>query len=212
MFEKMFELNNPYFKHTAVMFFINIVFLFVLIRLIYYRYSRKENSFFAFFLMGIIVFFIGSILNAVKLDYGMAIGLVAVLTIMRLRTSQISIKEMSYLFAVFGISVINSLRFVAFPLAGLLIINVVIILSAYVLEEYYKRLKLSALLSEPPKEKNDEDSCTITYKNLELLKPEKRSELVQDLANLTGMKVVRIKILKVSFEKNIADLEVYYRD
>jgi hypothetical protein len=81
---------------------------------------------FAYFLMGIIVFFVGSILNSVNLTMGTAVGLVAVLTILRLRTRQITIKDMSYIFAVFGISVINALRLVAFPLLGRIILNIVI--------------------------------------------------------------------------------------
>jgi hypothetical protein len=198
MFDKMFDLSNEYFLGAVVMFVINMISLYILIRVIYFRYSHKEMFVFAYFLMGIIVFFVGSILNSVNLTMGTAVGLVAVLTILRLRTRQITIKDMSYIFAVFGISVINALRLVAFPLLGRIILNIVILLSAYILEQFLI--------------KNRCESYTITYKNMELLRPDKKQELVQDVANLTGKMVLRVKILKVNYKKNSASLEVYYRE
>ncbi len=194
MFENIFDLTNPYFLETMVMFILNTISLFFLIRVVYFRYSRKEMFLFAFFLMGIIVFFVGSVLNAVKLDFGMAVGLVAVLTILRLRTRQITIKDMAYLFAIFGISVINALRLLAFPLMGRLILNMVIILAAYILEEYI--------------DKNKSESYNITYRNLELLRPEKKKELLEDVAILTGKNIMNVKIVKVNYKKNSAELEI----
>jgi hypothetical protein len=114
MFDKMFDLSNPYFTTTLIMFSINTLFLFVLIRLVYYRYSRKESFLFALFVIGIVVFFIGSLLNAVQIQWELAVGLVAIFTILRFRTRSITVKDMSYIFAVIGISVINSLKMVIF--------------------------------------------------------------------------------------------------
>jgi hypothetical protein len=198
MFDNLYDLSNPYFVEMMVMFAINMIFLFLLIRVVYFRYSHKEMFLFAFFLMGIIVFCVGSVLNSINLDFGSAVGLVAVLTILRLRTRQITVKDMAYIFAVFGISVINALHLVAFPLLGRIILNCVIILLAYILEEYLVRIR--------------SESYTITYKNIELLRPEKYSELVADVATLTGKQILKVKILKVNYKKNSAQLEVYYRD
>lgn len=198
MFEKMFDLGNPYFLETMIMFLINLVFLFVLIRVIYYRYTKRESTLFALFLIGIIVFFIGSILNAINLDWAMAVGLVAVFTIMRLRTAQISIKDMAYIFAAIGISVINALRLVAFPLTGRIIINIIIVVSAFVLEEFILRRKI--------------ESHKIVYENLDFLKPERKKELLTDLSNLTGRSILRVKVEAVDYKKKCAELVVYYND
>lgn len=198
MFEKMFDLANPYFVETIIMFLINIFFLFLLVRLIYYRYTKRESTLFALFLIGIIVFFIGSILNAINLDWAMAVGLVAVFTIMRLRTTQISIKDMAYVFAVIGISVINALRLVAFPLTGRIIINIIIIFTAFILEEFILRKKVG--------------SYKIVYENLDLLKPERRNELLNDLSNFTGRTILRIKIDTVDYKKKSAELVIFYHD
>jgi hypothetical protein len=199
MFENIFNLNNPYFLESMVMFLINLTSLFILIRLIYFRYSGKPVFMFAFFLMGIVVFFVGSILNAVELGFGMAVGLVAVLTILRLRTRQITIKEMAYLFAIFGISVINALRMVAYPLLGRILLNLIIIFAAYLLELFLLRNKPKAV-----------ESHVITYTKLELLRPEKNSELLKDVSELTGKDVIRVKIEKVSYKKKSSDIEIFY--
>jgi hypothetical protein len=197
MFENIFDLTNVYFVETMIMFVINFIFLFLLIRGIYFRYSKKEMFLFAFFLMGLIVFFIGSLLNAMTLEFGMAIGLVAVFTILRLRTRQITIKDMSYIFATIGISVINSLRLIAFPLLGRIIINLIIILAAYILEQFLLR--------------NKSDSYSIVYENIELLKPDRNQELLNDLSAITGKTIHRAKIESVDYKKKSAELVIYYK-
>lgn len=198
MEENFFNLSNPYFVGTMVRFVINTIMLFILIRVIYFRYSRKEMFTFTFFLMGITIYFIGSILNSITLEFGMAIGLVAVFTILRFRTRQISIKDMAYMFTVFGISVINSLRMVGFPMLGRLIINILILLSAYILEEFLFR--------------NQSESLSIVYENLEFLKPDNKEKLMADLSQITGKHILRIKIQKIDYKRGAADLEIYYRD
>ena len=135
---------------------------------------------FAFFLMGIMIFFIGSILNAVFLEIGMAVGLFAVFTILRLRTTNVSIKDMSYMFTTIGLSVINSLKMVGFPLLGIVIINAIIIFSAYLLEEFLIR--------------NSSESYSIVYRNLEMLRSNKKQRLLKDLSELTGKEVIKVKV------------------
>lgn len=198
MFDNIFDLTNVYFVETMIMFVINFIFLYLLIRVIYFRYTKKEMFLFAFFLMGLIVFFIGSLLNAITLEFGMAIGLVAVFTILRLRTRQITIKDMSYIFATIGISVINSLRLLAFPLLGRIIINIIIILAAFILEQFLMR--------------NKTESYSIVYENLELLKPDRKQELLNDLSAITGKTILRAKIENVDYRKKSAELVIYYKE
>lgn len=180
-----------------VRFVINLVFLFVLIKLVYFKYSGKAMFLFAFFLMGIMIFFIGSILNAVFLEIGMAVGLFAIFTILRLRTTNVSIKDMAYMFTTIGISVVNSLKMVGFPLLGVIIINIIIIASAYILEGF--------LL------KNSSESHSIVYRNLELLRDNKYPRLLKDLSDLTGKEVIKVKITRVDYRAETALLEIFYR-
>jgi hypothetical protein len=198
MFENIFNLNNQNFLGTMVRFVINLTFLFLLIKVVYYRYSKKEMFLFAFFLMGIMIFFIGSVLNAVFLEIGMAVGLFAVFTILRLRTTNVSIKDMAYMFTTIGLSVINSLKLVGFPMLGIVIINGIIIVSAYLLEEFLIR--------------NSSESYSIVYRNLELLRSGKKQRLLRDLSELTGKEVIKVKIRRVDYRSEVALLDIYYKE
>ncbi len=198
MFDKMFDLTNPYFKEIMIMLVINTVFQFILIRLVYYRYTKKETYLFAFFLIGLIVFFISCLLNFIQIQMELAVGLVAIFTILRLRTRSITMKDMAYIFAVIGISVINALHLVAFPMLGRIIINCLIILMALILEKFLmgKRCK----------------SYRIIYENIDLLKPDKREELLSELSLIAGRKIIRFKIEEIDIKKKLAELTIFFRD
>jgi hypothetical protein len=198
MFDNLFNLNNPNFLGIMIRFVINLAVLFCLVKLVYFRYCRKEMFLFAFFLMGIMIFFIGSVLNAVFLEIGMAVGLFAIFTILRLRTTNVSIKDMSYMFTVIGISVINSLKLVGFPLLGIVIINAIIIVIAYLLEEF--------LL------KNSSESHSIVYRNLDLLRQNKKQRLLKDISELTGKEVTKVKVRRVDYRSEIALLDIFYKE
>ena len=197
MADNLFNLNNPDFWGIMIRFVINLIFLYILIKVVYFRYSKKELFLFTFFIMGIMIFFIGAMLNAVFIEIGMAVGLFAIFTILRLRTRNFSVKDMAYIFTTIGISVINSLKLVGFPLLGVLIINVLIIFSAFVLEEFLLR--------------NTTLTHEIIYKNLELLKPEKNQKLLKDISERSGKEILRIEIRRIDYEKGVALLDVFYK-
>jgi hypothetical protein len=198
MFDNIFNLGNPNFLGIMIRFVINTIFLFVLIKVVYYRYCRKELFLFAFFQMGIMIFFIGSMLNAVFLEIGMAVGLFAIFTILRLRTTNVSIKDMAYMFTTIGLSVINSLKLVGFPLLGVLIINTIIIASAWLLEEFLS--------------KNSSESYSIVYRNIDLLRTNKKQRLMKDISELTGKEVIKVKVRRVDYRSQTALLDIFYKD
>jgi Domain of unknown function (DUF4956) len=175
-----------------------MIFLFILIRLIYFKYSKKERYLFYFFTMGIMAFFITAMLKAVFIDMGMAVGLVAIFAIIRLRSSNFTAKDIAYTYTIFGISVINSLKLLKFPLLGLLIINAIIILMVYLLEEYTAKYIF--------------EKQTVIYDKLDLLKPEKKEKLLKDVSDRIGRDVLKVKILKINFKRKRAILDAYYKD
>ena len=140
MFEDFFNLSNAQFWAIIQRFIVNIVFLFLLIELVYYRFSKKEMYVFSLFLMGIVIFILGSMLPIVFTtslfggELGIAVGLFAIFTILRFRTRNLDVKDMAYFFTVIAISAVNSFKWANFPLLGIFIFNLVIILSAFVLE------------------------------------------------------------------------------
>ena len=175
-------------------FVINLVFLFVLIRLIYYRYTQKERYLFAFFILGTVTFFVAILLRSIYLETTIAVGLFAIFSILRFRTTNVSIKDMTYIFTTIAISVISSLVLLRFP-EGTLIMNAIIILGAYLLEEFQTR--------------NRTESYIIIYENIELLKADKKDKLMKDLISLTGKNILRYKIIRVNYRRKIARLELF---
>jgi hypothetical protein len=179
-------------------FFINLGVLFILIRVIYYKYSKKDEYLFSFFMMGIMVFLICSILETLKLQMGMALGLFAIFAILRFRTINFSVKEMTYIFTIIGISVINSQAHIPPPIVGALLINSIVILTTYLLEIYLHKKSLNTFL--------------IIYNKLKLLNPDFNQDLLDDLSRHTGQNIVKVKIRKMNIGKGNAELEIYFKD
>lgn len=198
MSDTFYDLTNQSFVGIMWRFCIAVFFLFILIRVIYFRYSRKEKFLFSFFLMGIIAFFIVSILRSVYIEMGMGFGLFAVFGLLRLRTRNFTEKDMAYTFTTFGIAVVNSLKLVKFPLLGVLIINIIIVLAAYLLEEFVLKYKI--------------ETHEIIYNKLELLKPGNKEKLMQDVSLRTGKEISRIKIRRINYKRKRALLDIYYKE
>ena len=198
MSDNFFNLNNPDFYGILIRFAIHLIFLFILIRVIYYKYSKKEKFLFTFFLMGITVFFITSMLRSVWIEFGMAFGLFAVFAILRFRTRNFSLKDMSYIFTVIGISVINSMKLVGFPVLGAIIFNIIIVISVILLERFTA--------------KHNTVTHSIIYENLELLKSGKKQKILNEISEMTGKKILRIKIRRINFKRKVARLDIFYNE
>jgi Domain of unknown function (DUF4956) len=181
-----------------IRFFVNLLVLFIIIRVIYYKYSKKEEYLFSFFIMGIMIFLIVSILETIKLQMGMALGLFALFSILRFRTISYSVKEMTYIFAIIGVSVINSQAHIAPHIIGMLSINSIIILTIYILEAFLHKKFLS--------------SFTVTFNKVELLNPALKQDLINDLSLHTGQKIEKVKIRKMDIGKSTCEIEVFFRD
>ena len=199
MSNNFLNLDNPVFLSIMERFALNLVFLFLLLRVVYYRFSKKENYLFGFFLMGIVIFFIGAMLKMVAMEFQMAIGLFAIFTILNLRTISFNVKNMAYLFAVIAISVLNALDLRGkFPFMGVVIFNLMIIASAFILERLLARKKKYS-------------THPIIYDNLEMLKSQNNEALIADIAEITGLDVRKVKIQSVNYKERTAVLDIYYR-
>ncbi len=181
-----------------IRFLMNLIFLFILIKLLYFRYTKKEKFLFTFFLIGVTVFFICSILKDVTIDIGIGLGLFAIFTILRFRTRNFSVKDMAYIFTTIGISVINSVNTQSINLIGFCIINAIIILTAFILEEYLKN--------------NSFCKYSVYYDNLDLLKPGSRNKLMKDLSFRLGHNILKINIRNIDLKRKIAQLDVFYKE
>jgi hypothetical protein len=198
MADTFFNLNLGDFWGVMMRFGITLIYLFILIKAIYFRFSRNEMSLFIFFLMGIVIFFIGTMMHVVYFEIGMAFGLFAIFHILRFRTQTFTVKDMSYMFTTIGLSLINSMKLLKFPLLGLIIFNTLIVLSAYLLELYILN--------------NRTGSYSMTYENIDLLRPEKEQKLLKDLSDIAGKEVFKYKIERINYKKKIARIEIFFKN
>ena len=196
------QIDNVLLEHslTGIMirFIFNLIVLFILIRLIYYRYEKKEEYVFSFFMMGIIIFLLTSLLGTVDIQLGMALGLFAIFAILRFRTINYTAKDMTYVFTIIGVSVVNSMANIPPPVVGAVLVNSIIIISALLLEKFLKNKALTPVI--------------ILYNKIQLLKPEARTELLQDLSLQTGLRVEKVRIRKIDIAKSNAELEVFFNE
>ena len=174
----------------------NLIVLSFIVGVCYHQHQKSRTFVFTFVLMNVMVFFVCFALKKLDLGLGMALGLFALFTIIRFRTDSIRVKDMTYLFIVIGIAVINALANKNTSYAELWFTNVAIAAATFCFERIIRTSKYA---------KQD-----IIYDRLDLLKPGSRSELNADISERTGLAVERIKISKIDFTKQSANISVYY--
>jgi hypothetical protein len=119
---------------NLIRFLIDLAALFVLIRVIYYRYSDKKDFSFVLFLMGIMIFLMCILLQHADISMGVGFGLFALFSILRFRTKNLDFRPMAYLFTAVGISAVNALAIFYDPIRGPILINGIVLLSVFLLE------------------------------------------------------------------------------
>jgi hypothetical protein len=174
----------------------NTLVVLYLVRILYYRATPKKDFLFTYIIISQVVFFMIMLLENVGVEIGFALGLFAIFGMLRYRTRQIPIREMTYLFLVIGISVINSLANRRVSYAELLLTNIAILVVTYLLEKVF-------LLKH-------ESRRMINYENVELIKPEKREELIRDLEERTGLTIHRVEIGRVDYLRDSVRLYIHY--
>jgi len=189
-------INVKDFWELLIRFSFNLGMLVLIAKGLYYSKTKRKDFLFSFIMMGTIIFLLCFTLNNVKLQMGFAFGLFAIFGIMRYRTDGIPIKEMTYLFVIIAVSVINSLVSKKVSYAELLLANVVIVVVLFFLERVW-------LL-------RHESVKRVIYERINLITPDKNKEMIADLEIRLGLKITRVEINKVDFLRDIAVVFVYY--
>jgi hypothetical protein len=175
---------------------INLFFLTILIRFLYYAKTKRKDYLFTYFLIGIITFFLCFGLMQMDIDTGMGLGLFAIFGIIRYRTDAIEIKEMTYLFMVIGISVVNALASNELSISEVSVINITVLLVTFILENLWLM--------------KHETRKTINYERIDLIKPDQHELLKADLENRTGLIINRVEVGKIDFLNDTAQVRIYY--
>lgn len=189
-------INVSDFTELLVRLAFNLFVTILVVHFIYARNSRRKDFYFSFLALGTLVFLLVFLLNSVKLQLGFAFGLFAVFGILRYRTDTIPIKEMTYLFIVIGISVINALANKKVSYAELVFTNAAIVFGLWLLE---RRLMLK-----------QEASIKLIYEKIENIHKQNEEMLLADLRERTGIEIKRYEISKIDFLKDVADITLYY--
>lgn len=184
------------FTNLVLRFGFHLVVTFLIVYVIYARNSRRKDFYFSYFAISITIFTLCFLLNNVKIELGFALGLFALFGIIRYRTDAIPIKEMTYLFVIIAISVVNALSNKKVSFMELLFTNMAIVVTMWILE---KILML-----------RQEASLNITYERIENIHLMNKDQLKEDIERRTGIKVKRLEIIEVNFMRDIARIKVYH--
>ncbi len=192
---KMF-LDQDDLSKLLVRLLVDLFFAGIVIRFVYYRLYKNREYVFTYFLFNIITFCLCFLLRKVPIELGFALGLFAVFGILRYRTEPIRIRDLTYLFIVIGLGILNAVANKKVSVVELLAVNAVITGMTAYLELAPGRAKSAAV--------------PILYDNLALLKPAARAELHKDLGDRLGVDVLRVEIQRVDMLRDAAELVVYH--
>lgn len=185
------------FYKMILRFFINLFFLTAIVKYIYHKNNENKDYFFTFYAIGIVVFFLCFTLKKYELDLGMALGLFAIFGILRYRTVPLDVKEMTYLFVIIGISVMNALSNKKMSYIEIITANSAIVFGLYWLELYW----ISNFLL----------SKKIVYETIENIHPDNHEKLKKDLEQRLGVEIHDLEIGDVNFLRDTAQITIRYK-
>ena len=189
-------INVEDFLSLLVRFSLNLLVVLSIVVGLYAKTSRRKDFYFSFIAVSIVIFLLCYLLASVKIELGFALGLFAVFGIIRYRTDAIPIKEMTYLFVVIGVSVINALANKKVSYAELITTNLLVVFGLYILE---KILNL-----------RQELSYRIVYEKIENVQVGKEAELLADLKLRTGIDITRFEIQRIDFLRDVAIIYIFF--
>ena len=185
--------------NLIIRFGFNLSIAFIIIKLIYQRNPANNLDFvFTYFMFNSLIFFFAFLLGNITINIGFAFGLFAVFAILRYRTDTIPIKEMTYLFIVITIGVINALSGAEVSYGALLFTNIALVGLTYFLETYWQKNMLILR--------------TVEYEIIENIKPENHEKLLLDLENRIGLPIKRFEIHRINFLRDTVRISIYCKN
>ena len=201
------EMFSPDFGDTLLRFALCYLVNWIIVNFLYFKKAKRRDFFFTFMIISVAIFFLVYLMMGMdrgKATMGVGLGLFGIFSIMRYRTDAMPVREMTYLFVVVCLSVVHAMAdalgvdaagaMVGTPFAELLVIDVIVILSIVIFEH---SLKVQA-------------SKLVQYDRIDLIKPERREELIADLEERLGLKVLHVRVGAVDFLRDMTVLRVYY--
>jgi hypothetical protein len=204
----MQELFSTGFLDTLLRFVLCFLVNWFIVKFLYFKKSKRRDFFFTFIIISVAIFFLVYLMMGMdrgKATMGVGLGLFGIFSIMRYRTDTMPVREMTYLFVVVCLSVVHAMadsigvdingKMIGTPITELLVIDAIVIASIIVFE---RTLKV-------------EPSKLVQYDRIELVKPDRYQELVADIEERLGLKVIKVEVGAVDFLRDMAMLRVYYK-
>ncbi|HOR78137.1 MAG TPA: DUF4956 domain-containing protein [Anaerolineaceae bacterium] len=177
-------------------FLVNFVVGLIIVRFIYYPRTKDKRFVFTYLTFSTVIYFVVSLMANITIGIGVGFGLFAIFRIVRYRTEPMPVREMTYLFVLMSLPVMNSSGMLQTAWPQLIIANAVIALVLWLLEKEW------GFEYQLPRH--------VVYEKIELIQPSRQAEMVADLEARTGRKVERVEVGKIDFLKDTADLRVYF--
>ena len=189
----MSELNS-----FLLSFAFNFVVTLLVVRFIYYPSTHNKRYVFSFLAFNTIIYFVLTFMSSIEIGVGVGFGLFAIFSILRYRTDPIPVREMTYLFIITALPVMNSASLNGSIWPQLVAANLSIMIILLVLEREWGF--------------HYEASKRIVYEKIELIRPDRQAELITDLEQRTGLIIKRVSVGKLDFLRDTADIKIYFDD
>lgn len=194
-------LGVPLFDATSLWtlllrFVFNFLVCWIITRFFYYKKSQRRDYYFTFMLFAVVIFLIITLMENMKMNVAYALGLFAIFGMIRYRTETLRIREMTYLFVVMGVSIING-QALTTSYAELILTNLLVILAIWVFEgsKHMKQLSEKVIL----------------YDKIELIKHGKEAELKADLEERTGITIEKMEVGHIDYLRDAAFIKIWYK-
>lgn len=175
---------------------LNFAVAFLIVRFVYYPLTQDKTYVFTFLTFNTIIYFVMSLLTSVEIGVGVGFGLFAIFSVLRYRTDEIPIREMTYLFVIIALPVVNAMLIAGQDVAQLLLADLMVLAVLYVLEREWGFQFAT--------------SQRVIYEQIELITPANRQILLADLRERTGLPVKRVEIGRIDFLRDTAELTIFY--
>ena len=178
-------------------FVLNFISAFIIIRFIYYPKKSGHNFIFTFLAFNAIVYFIMGLFTSIELSIGAGFGLFALFSILRYRTETVPIREMTYLFVMVALPILNSVLFESGEYSRIIAINLMLIIVIWILENGW------GFKSEPMQKE-------VLYEKIEFVKAGRKEEMIADLKQRTGLDVFDVEVDRIDFLRDTAEIKIFY--
>jgi len=172
---------------------IDLAAVFLILIFVYYPNYKKMDTIFTFMMFNLVIFLLTFVLNEVKMSMGAAFGLFAIFSMLRYRTAGINMKDMTYLFIFIAMGLVSAIQLEYHELAiitGIIFVGTLLLDTRIVMKKEYSNI--------------------LRYEKIEMIKPDKREELIAELRERTGLNIHRVSINEIDFLKDTAMISYYY--